>query len=120
MDLIELYVLFGNSTCEEWENVAKLDFNPYVQPDFYRGAEAVREYQRNRFHLVSLPNGESIEVAVHYERERENFALEVKQETESLLQVLCEGRPQIVFRTLSGEHINIQVHPRGYFESGVR
>jgi hypothetical protein len=117
MDLIELYVIFGNSANEEWENVAKLDIDYEVQPDFSQGPRALKEYQQNRFRRVGLPNGETIELAVLYRQEAEGFALEVKQGADSVLQLLCEGKPQIVFRTLSGAHINIQVHPRGYFEA---
>ena len=112
MDLIELYVIFGNSATEEWENVAKLDIDYDVRPDFSQGPEALKEYQRNRFRSVALPNGETIKLAVHYRQEVENLAIEIKQGTESVLQVLCEGKPQVVFRTLSGAYINIQVHPR--------
>jgi hypothetical protein len=117
MDLIELYVIFGNSANEEWENVAKLDIDYEVQPDLSQGPEALKEYQRNRFRRIALPNGETIELAVLYHQEAESFALEIRQGKDTVLQVLCEGKPQIVFRTLSGTHINIQVHSRGYFEA---
>lgn len=117
MDLVELYVIFGDRATEEWKNVVKLDIEPHIQPDFSIGPEAIKKQERERFRKVLLPNGEAIELAVLYRKEAENFALDVKQGTEPVLQVLCEGMPNVVFRTLAGADINIQVHPRGYFET---
>ena len=117
MDRIELYVIFGDRATEEWKNVVKLDIEPHIQPDFSIGPEAIKKQEREIFREVLLPNGETIELAVLYRQEAENFSLDVKQGTEPLLQVLCEGMPNVVFRTLAGASINIQVHSRGYFEA---
>ena len=65
MDLIGLYVIFANSAPDEWENVAKQDIEFDVQSGFSQGLEAIKQYQRNRFHRAVLPNGGTIKRAAH-------------------------------------------------------
>jgi hypothetical protein len=116
MDLIELYVSYGNRVTEEWDSVAKLDIDYFDEPDFSLGLEAFKEQERDRFKKAPLPNGEVIEISVLYRAESTGFTLHVKQEGIALLQVLCEGMPCVGFRTLAGSDIGIQVHPRGSFQ----
>jgi hypothetical protein len=120
MDLIELYVSYGNRATEEWDSVAKLEIDYLVEPDWSIGVEALKDQERNRFKKVSLPNGEVIEIAALYRAESHDFTLTVKQEETPLMQVLCEGMPVVGFRTLAGVDISIQVHPRGYFSTDER
>ena len=120
MDLIELYVSCGNRATEKWDNVAHLNIDYLVEPDWSIGVEALKEQERNRFIKVTLPNGEVIEIAALYRAESNGFTLTVKQVETPLVQLICEGMPVVGFRTLAGVDINIQIHPRDYFDNDER
>ena len=113
MQHVRAHIIYGNPQTQLWENVAALDLAPYETPDFSLGAEAVMSALKIQWTAANLPSDETIEIHGVYSLSSENFALHVRQNSEAVAQVLCKGMPSLIFKTLGGATVNIQIHKRG-------
>ena len=97
----QAYVHCGNPTTEEWELIGVIDVIPSMTPDVTSMTmDEIFKLQRGVWREFNLPNGEIIEVKVVHNIESNTFILNVRQDSESLVQIICDILTSIIFRTL--------------------
>ncbi|MFZ6745569.1 hypothetical protein ACO0LC_20280 [Undibacterium sp. JH2W] len=92
---------YGNPLTEEWELIEVFEVVPSITPDVTTlTIEEIWKWHRGEWREIHLPNGERIEVQVVRHTENNTFILNVRQGSESLLQIICDILTSVIFRTL--------------------
>ena len=94
-----------------WVNIADFEVEIYREPD-WSAVGTSNGFPEVIWKSCVLPTGEEFEVLVGI-RSDENglhYGINVRQGSEAVAQVLCQGRPSVVFRTIGGATVNIQTH----------
>lgn len=105
--------MFGNPATEEWEFVADVEVEKSVEIDFAKQnltiAEVV-ELSKTKWKSVVLSNGENIEVSIVWDDKTPRTRIDVRQGIEPVAQLWCDIMDSMIFRTLGGGVVNIQMH----------
>lgn len=104
---------------DEPDEIDTLLIEPTAPQDWQLPPDALRRKNEESWRSVALPGGESIELTVTISTINEGFSLLIRQEEEVVAQLLCEGKPCLSFRTLSGDLIGIQVFDREQFQEAL-
>jgi len=108
MNTIRAHVIFGNSKTKKWQRVHSFVIEEYIAPDW--NTKSVNdEALKTKWNAVTLPNGEAIEVSVLVPEHSHQCTVNVRQGLEPVAQLMCDGTPSLVFRTLANAIVNIQV-----------
>ncbi|MFZ6756762.1 hypothetical protein ACO0K9_06040 [Undibacterium sp. Ji50W] len=101
-------ICYGNPVTEEWDLVDIFDVVPSITPDVAgMTIEEIYKWQRGEWRKFNLPNGEVIEVQLVHNMEECTFILNVRQGSESLMQIICDTLTSVIFHTLSRAVIQI-------------
>jgi len=108
---IEIAVIYGNPRTEMWENITDFEVEIYREPD-WRAAEGLNGFPEVIWKSCVLPTGEEFELLVGITSDENglHYGIHVRQGSEVVAQVLCQGRPSVIFRTIGGATVNIQTH----------
>ncbi len=117
MNSVAIHVIWGNSDSSEWEDVEELAAEPQVSFDWteFKDVETYKTTIEAEWKSVEIPTGEVVEIMAVFSQDSDNFTMHVRQDKEAIAQILCQGMPSLIFRTLAGETINLQVHEKGAF-----
>lgn len=116
MNPITVHVIFGNPDSGVWDDIHEFDVAPTTPENLtnFLNVESYKAAVDRSWETVQLPSNEVIDIMVLYNEDDHYVTLNVRQGKEALVQVLGQGMPSVVFRTISGETINIQIGPRDY------
>lgn len=113
MNSVAVHVIWGNSKSEAWEDIRDFTVDSQESYDWtkFEDVQAYKSTIEAQWISVPIPTGEVIEVMAVFDADSEGFVMHVRQGQEAIAQVMCQSLSSMVFRTLGGETISIQVHP---------
>ena len=103
---LRAHVIYGDPRTKEWKSVVSFDVEAVISPDWSGPLDA--ENLGSKWNAVALPNGEEIEIGILVRENDDRCTINVRQRREPIAQVICEGNPSFIFRTLAGAAVNIQ------------
>ena len=108
---IKIAIIYGNTGTAKWENIAVFEVEIYREPD-WRAETNFTGFPEVIWNRFVLPTGENFEanVGVTTSEQGLHYGINVRQGGHAIVQVLCQGKPSVVFRTIGGATVNIQTH----------
>ena len=104
-------ILYGNDAKDEWESLDLFEVEPFVDPQWGTVSPAeAHALKKGKWRHISLPNGEVLDIQILFRAEEGQLAVHVKQGSEPVAQLLCEGAPSMIFLTRGGATVNIQFY----------
>jgi hypothetical protein len=109
MSNVRAYIIYANPESKNWESVVDFGIEPPAKPNWDSAAIDLAAL-KPKWNAVTLPNGEALDVHLIVNAEtRQCTTINVRQGTEPVAQVLCERLSSVIFRTLAGASVNVQV-----------
>ena len=104
---------------QEVESFGTIFVAPTEPEDWVLSPDELVEKKDAMWQSVDSPSGETLDVAVYISSGKDGFSMFVKQDGESVAQLLCDGLPAMTFRTLGGDLIALQAFTREQDTAGA-
>jgi hypothetical protein len=105
-------VIYGNPVTKDWENAAIVEIDAFVELDLTNidlSNLNISDLAKKKWREVRLPNGENIEISIEFDERQKRTTINVRQGVEPVAQLFCDAMSSLIFRTLGGASVNIQI-----------
>jgi hypothetical protein len=108
-------IIYGNPVTKDWESIAVVEVDAFVEPDWANidlSHVNISDLANKNWKLVALPNGENIEASIEFDERQKRTTVNVRQGDEPIAQLFCDTMSSLIFRTLGGASVNIQIESK--------